>query len=223
MSKKSREISNSIVDKILDADISDGQKDFVLFYLESSNATHAYLKAFGGEKKYAAVRGAELLQDEKVAKVISRLKKILMKSYNVDPAQYIEYLMKVANADLGDYLQFAEEEIPVYDAEGLEMINPDTGEPITKKVNKMHLVNSSMVDTSSIISVKQGRDGISIQLADKSKAWDKLADYFGWGVKKEETKEVADSGILKAIEGKVEITWGKPDIYDDLDKTLEKS
>ena len=110
----------------------------------------------------------------------------------------------------------------MYGDDGLQMIDQDTGMPMTRKLNKMYLADSETVDTSTIVSIKQGRDGVSIQMADKSKAWDKLAEYFGWLDKKTETA-VDDSGLLKAIQGKVEVTWDNGQtIYGDLEKTLEK-
>lgn len=214
-----REVNDIIIDKILDCDLTDNQQDFVLYYLQSNNATQAYLKAYNGSKKWAHIKGSQLLKTPKVKEAITKMKKILLKSYDLDPSQYIDYLVKVAHADLGDFLHFSEEEVPVLDTDGTPMFNTDTGEPLTKKVNKMHLVNSDYVDTSSLIGVKQGRDGISIQLADKAKAWDKLAEYFGWTGKKS-SAEVDDSGILTAIQGKVDSSWDD-DIDADLDATLK--
>ncbi|MFT9869983.1 terminase small subunit, partial [Bacillus mobilis] len=48
----------------------------------------------------------------------------------------------------------------------------------TRMMNFVDLAESDMVDGSIITEVKQGRDGISIKLADKMKALDKLSLYF---------------------------------------------
>ena len=92
---------------------------------------------------------------------------------------------------------------------------------MTKKVNRMHLTNSDFVDCSVVESIKQGRDGISIQLADKGKAWEKLAKYFGW-VGEQKKEETSDSGILDAIKGEIGKTWDDDDLDSDLDKTLSQ-
>lgn len=213
-----------MLDQLVDCDkLTNKQKDFIVYYLDTNNATQAYLKAYDGEsKKTARISGSGLLKNPAIASTIRKLRKAMMQDYEVHPSQYVEYLLKVAHADLGDFLKFSEEEVPVYGDDGLQMIDQDTGMPLTKKVNKMHLVDSETVDTSTLVSVKQGRDGISIQMADKAKAWDKLAEYFGWFNKANEAT-VDDSGLLSAIQGKVEMTWDNGEtVYGDLEKTLSK-
>ena len=203
--------------------VTEKEKDFILYYLDSYNATQAYLKAFNTEnKKGASAKAVALLKKPTVKSIIKKLRKAMMQDYEVHPSQYLEYLIKVANADIGDFIKFSNVEEPVYGDDGLQMIDQDTGMPMTRKLNKMYLADSETVDTSTIVSIKQGRDGVSIQMADKSKAWDKLAEYFGWLDKKTETA-VDDSGLLKPIQGKVEVTWDNGQtIYGDLEKTLEK-
>ena len=214
-----------MLDELMDSSkLTEKQKKFIVEYLDSNNATQAYLKAFDGtSRQSAAINGNLLLKTPAIAATVKKLRKAMMHDYDVHPSQYVEYLLKVAHADLGDFLKFSEEEVPVYGEDGLQMIDQDTGMPLTKKVNKMHLVNSETVDTSTLVSVKQGRDGISIQMADKARAWDKLAEYFGW-LNKNNEPAVDDSSLLEALQGKVEVTWDDGQtIYGDLEKTLDKS
>lgn len=204
--------------------VTEKEKDFILYYLDSYNATQAYLNAYGKEKnkKSASAKAVALLKKPAVKAIIKKLRKAMMQDYELHPSQYLEYLIKVAHADIGDFIKFSNVEEPVYGNDGLQMIDQDTGMPMTRKLNKIYLVDSETVDTSTIVSIKQSRDGVSIQMADKSKAWDKLAEYFGWLDKKTETA-VDDSGLLEAIQGKVEVTWENGQtIYGDLEKTLEK-
>jgi len=79
-----------------------------------------------------------------------------------------EYI-KIAFADITNYLNFGQREVIVKDDEGNEE---------TRIVNFVDLYEADMVDGSIITEVKQGRDGISVKLADKMKALDKLAQYF---------------------------------------------
>lgn len=219
---RKKDINEACLDELFnDDELNDQQRDFVMYYVESNNASQAYLKAYKCKKQYASIMGSKLLKNPKVQSAVKRLKKILMKSFDVDVTSYVEYLLKVANADISDYITFEEEEVPVYDTDGSRMFDPDTGEPLTKKINKMHLTNSDFVDCSVVESIKQGRDGISIQLADKAKAWEKLAKYFGW-VGEQKKEESADSGILDAIKGELKSTWDEEDLDADLDKTLSQ-
>lgn len=221
MSRK-KDINEACLDEIFDNnDLTPNQKDFVIYYVQSNNVAQSYLKAYKCKKQYASVYASKLLKEPKIQSAIKRLKKILMKSYDVDVTSYVDYLLKVANADISDYITFEEEEVPILDNDGQKVFDPDTGEPMTKKVNKMHLTNSDFVDCSVVESIKQGRDGISIQLADKGKAWEKLAKYFGW-VGEQKKEETSDSGILDAIKGEIDKTWDDEDLDSDLDKTLSQ-
>lgn len=219
---RKKDINEACLDEIFDNDdLTFNQRDFVLYYVQSNNVAQSYLKAYKCKKQYASVYASKLLKEPKIQSAIKKLKKMLMKSYDVDVTSYVDYLLKVANADISDYITFEEEEVPILDNEGQKVFDPDTGEPMTKKVNRMHLTNSDFVDCSVVESIKQGRDGISIQLADKGKAWEKLAKYFGW-VGEQKKEETSDSGILDAIKGEIDKTWDDDDLDSDLDKTLSQ-
>jgi phage terminase small subunit len=219
--KLEREDTLDIMSDILDGlDLTPKEADFVLRYFQTYNATQAAMQVYKYDKYKAAVMGNRLLHRPHVRSAIKKMKKIQRKIFDIDPNEYLEFLLKSARADISDYLKFSEEEVPVLDKDGSVMRDPDTGEPITKLVNKMHLVNSEEVDASLIVSVKQGRDGISINLPDKMQAWEKLRQYFGWGEKQNENVDNSDS-IIKAIQGKTEEVWDDEDEYEELDKALK--
>lgn len=213
-------INEKLFDEVFNSSLSEEEKRFVLYYLESYNATQSYLKAFGGEKSKASISAFRLLHKSSIKSQIKKLKKLLQVGYDIDPSRYIEFLLKAANADIGDYIKFSEEEVEQYDKDGVALVDPDTGETIKKKINKMHLVNSDKIDTSVITSIKQGRDGITIQLVDKLKCWDKIKEFFEWKMKQEE-KYTAETNIIEALKENTDKTWSKGDIYSDLEETLE--
>lgn len=213
-------INEKLFDEVFNSSLSEEEKRFVLYYLESYNATQSYLKAFGGEKSKASISAFRLLHKSSIKSQIKKLKKLLQVGYDIDPSRYIEFLLKAANADIGDYIKFSEEEVEQYDKDGVALVDPDTGETIKKKINKMHLVNSDNIDTSVITSIKQGRDGITIQLVDKLKCWDKIKEFFEWKMKQEE-KYTAETNIIEALKENTDKTWSKGDIYSDLEETLE--
>lgn len=213
--KQKEEINEKIIDEVQDSGLTEKEQDFVLYYLDSHNIVQSYMKAYGAERKQALKKGYEVYHKEKIQNELKRLKKIMMISMDLDVTRYIETLDKAANANIGDYITFKEEEIPLYNDEGLPLLNPDTGEPVTKKVNKMHLADSDSVDTSVIQEIKQGKDGISIKLLDKYKALDSLKDFFDWKNKEEKDIEVSNSFMDALKESSV--VWDK----DDIDKDLE--
>lgn len=224
MAGKSKKEVLEIMDEVLDGiKLTEKEKEFVLRYVSSYNATQSVMHVYGYDKYVASVYGNKLLKRNNVISAIKKLKKIQKRVYDIDPNEYLEYLLKVARADVSDYIKFGEEEVPVLDSDGSQMVNPDTGEPLTKTVNKMHLSDSNNVDCDVITSIKQGRDGISINLADKMAAWEKLRQYFGWGEKQNEKVDNTDS-IIKAIQGKTEEVWDDEAIEgveDELDEALK--
>lgn len=218
--KKEKEVTDTVIETLNDLGLTSKQQDFVLYYLDSGNVRQSYLKAFPHtDKKLASVYGAKMLDKDSVKHAMIKMRKILAKTYDINAGQYVNHLIEVANADIGDYIHFSEEEIPELDESGNQKFNADTGEPIVRKINKMHLTNSSNVDTKSIVSIKQGKDGISIQLADKDKAWEKLAKFFHWGEEQKDSN-VAENNIIKAINNKATDVWDEADDESELKEAL---
>lgn len=212
MSKE--DAKNNMIDVLVDLDLTDKETDFVLYYLESNNATQSYLKSYKINKKWAGIKGYQLLHKPKIESAIKKLKKIQKHALDVNPNLYVETLLKGASADIGDYIEFREEDVPILDADGSQMHDPDTGEPLYKKVNKMHLTDSAFVDTGVVTGIKQGRDGISITLVDKLKCLELLRKYFNWGEEQQTDSKDTDS-IINAINGKTKDVWGDGSSEDD--------
>lgn len=218
--KQKEKINEKIMDEVWNTGLTKKEQDFILYYLDSHNIVQSYMKAYGATRKQALKQGYGIYHRETVQNEIKRLKKLMMISMDIDVTRYVETLDKAANANIGDYITFKEEEIPVYDKEGVPLLNPDTGEPIMKKVNKMHLADSDTVDMSLLTEIKQGKDGISIKLLDKYKALDSLKDFFDWKNKEEKDIEVSNS-FIEALNKEVDNTWSDDDIDKDLEE-LEK-
>lgn len=211
-----KEVNEILMEELFsDSNLSSKEQQFVLHYLDSFNATQSYLKVYGGNKATASITACTLLNRPHIQESIKKLKKILSVAYDIDPSRYVKSLLEVAYADIGDYIAFDEEEVPVLDKEGIPIINADTGEPMTRKINKMHLKDSSSVDTKVIQSIKQGKDGITIQLMDKMRALEKLRDFFNW---QEQVKEEDNSSnnLIEAINNSVKDTWTDEDVDKDL-------
>ena len=219
MSKE--DAKNNMIDVLVDLDLTDKETDFVLYYLESNNATQSYLKSYKINKKWAGIKGYQLLHKPKIESAIKKLKKIQKHALDVNPNLYVETLLKRASADIGDSIEFREEDVPILDADGSQLHDPDTGEPLYKKVNKMHLTDSAFVDTGVVTGIKQGRDGISITLVDKLKCLELLRKYFNWGEEQQTDSKDTDS-IINAINGKTKDVWGDGSSEaDDLEEALK--
>ena len=108
---------------------------------------------------------------------IERLKEIKRQQIVAGADDFVEIQMRIAFSDMGDYLSFGRETVRIMGAFG-PIKDPETGEYLTKEVNTVHLAESCNVDTQIIQEVKQGKDGVSLKLADKQKAYDWLTKYF---------------------------------------------
>jgi phage terminase small subunit len=213
-------INNELLDEVLDSGLTENEQNFIINYMDSHNVIQSYMKSYNTSRIGALKNSYALFHKDKIQNEIKRLKKIMMVGLNLDLTRYVEKLDNVANSDIGNYITFKEEEIPMYEDDGTPMVNPDTGEPITKKINKMHLVDSDTVDTSLIQEIKQGKDGISIKLMDKQKAWESLKDFFGWE-HKEENKGNKSNSFIDALKNSSKV-WDEGDVDKDLKEMEEK-
>lgn len=162
-------------------ELTDQEQLFCYHYVRTWNMTQAALLAeYGnGNKACAQVQGYRLYQRPRVKQEIDRLRELFRQEIRVDIQDFLAFCMKVVGADIGDYLKFGAVEKLVYDTDG-PVKDPDTGEYLKEPVNCISLGESEQLDTSIIQEVKQGKDGISIKLADKKWAWEQLIKYFDW-------------------------------------------
>ncbi|MBJ8031456.1 terminase small subunit [Bacillus cereus group sp. N21] len=151
-----------------DEELTEKERLFCLYYVKYFNGTQAAIKS-GYAKESAHVQSSRLLRRERVSSYIKELKGELVENVFVEAMDVLKEYIKIAFADITNYLNFGQREVIVKDDEGNEK---------TRIVNFVDLYEADMVDGSIITEVKQGRDGISVKLADKTKALDKLAQYF---------------------------------------------
>ncbi|MFT9493406.1 terminase small subunit [Anaerosolibacter sp.] len=200
-----------IMKELEDADLTEKQRLFCLYYVKSFNATMAAIKA-GYSSDSAHVEGSRLLRNVKVAAEIRRLKGAMQEEIFIDAMDVLNKYIKIAFADINDYLCFGQREVPVMGPFGpLYEGKGKNKKPITKIVNYIDFKESNIVDGSIISEVKQGKDGASIKLADKMKAMEKLEKYFDL---------FPDQFKRRIEEEKIQIQKQKLDI-DGKDKTVK--
>ena len=141
------------------------------------NAAQSYQKAYGCTYESALCAGPRLLGNVRVRTEIERLKELKRQQIVTSTEDVVELQMRIAFADIGNYMSFGRENVQVMGAFG-PVKDPDTKQYLTKEVNTVRLSDSNNVDTQIIQEVKQGKDGVSIKLADKQKAFDWLTKYF---------------------------------------------
>ena len=157
--------------------LTDKQRLFCIYYVKSFNQTMAAIKA-GYSPDRAHVTGSELVRNRKVADEIRRLKSEMQQGVFVDAMDVLNKYIQIAFADITDFATFGLKEVPV--------MNPSTGKPylnddgteMTTTYNYVDFNESIHIDGTIVSEVKQGKEGISVKLADKMKALDMLSKYF---------------------------------------------
>lgn len=141
------------------------QQMFCIYYNRTFNASQSYQKAYGCTYESALCAGPRLLGNVRVREELERLKEIKRQQIVASEDDIVELQMRIAFSDIGNYLSFGKTEI--------ETKNGDT-----VKVNTVDLKESDGVDTQLIKKVKEGRDGVSVEVEDRQKAIDWLTKYF---------------------------------------------
>ncbi|MCT4551955.1 terminase small subunit, partial [Bacillus thuringiensis] len=91
----------------------------------------------------------------------------------VEAMEVLKEYIKIAFADITNYVTFGQKEGPVMGMFG--PMKDEAGNEITRIIYYVDLHEADMVDGSIITEVKRGKDGVSVKLADKMKALDKLS------------------------------------------------
>ena len=175
------------------------------------NYTKAYMKAYPGcTYASAAVLGSRLMKNQLIRETIEQLKQNHMNREMLKQEDIFQKYMDIAFADMNDYMSFGQEEIET-----------DYG---PRMINSVRLKESDQVDGTLITEVKQGRDGVSVKLADRMKAIDWLADHMDIATAEQKAKieqiraktaimsgtseeETEDDGFIEALKGEVADVW----------------
>ena len=94
----------------------------------------------------------------------------------LDMKAVLQKYIDIAFADITDYLKFGREEEIVYNERGEPELDANSNVKTTS-YNYVHLNDSSEIDGTILTEVKQGRDGITVKLADKMKAMEMLSKF----------------------------------------------
>lgn len=155
---------------------TDKQKLFIAYYVKYWNATKAYQKAYGCAYSTAMVEGSRHLRNPKIREEIIKIRDGLTEDALLDKRTLIQKWIDIAFADVKDYMKFGREEEIVYNDEGEPVLDMN-GKIKTYAYNYVHLNDSEDVDGTIITEVKQGKDGITVKLADKMRALEFLSKH----------------------------------------------
>lgn len=205
--RRKKAVADEVEAVMQNADLTDKQQLFCIYYIRSFNATKAYQKAYGCDYNSAMQNGSRMLRNDKVKEEILRLKQDKLNREFLDESDIFQKYMDIAFADITEYLEFGTEEVPVISMTGpVKVTDSNTGEEkqLMKTVNRVRFKDSTQVDGTILAEVKQGKDGASIKLADRMKALQWLADHMGMATMeqkiqleklKESRNDFSDDGV----------------------------
>lgn len=208
---KKEAVAEDVSQVVINDELTDQQQLFCLYQSRMFNYTKAYMKAYPGcTYASAAVLGSRLMKNQVIRKEIEQLKQNHMNRELLKQEDIFQKYMDIAFADMNDFMSFGQEEIET-----------DYG---PRMVNSVRLKESDQVDGTLITEVKQGRDGVSVKLADRMKAIDWLADHMDIATAEQKAKieqiraktaimsgtseeETEDDGFIEALKGEVADVW----------------
>lgn len=208
---KKEAVAEDVSQVVINDELTDQQQLFCLYQSRMFNYTKAYMKAYPGcTYASAAVLGSRLMKNQLIRKTIEQLKQNHMNREMLKQEDIFQKYMDIAFADMNDFMSFGQEEIET-----------DYG---PRMVNSVRLKESDQVDGTLITEVKQGRDGVSVKLADRMKAIDWLADHMDIATAEQKAKieqiraktaimsgtseeETEDDGFIEALKGEVADVW----------------
>ena len=208
---KKEAVAEDVSQVVINDELTDQQQLFCLYQSRMFNYTKAYMKAYPGcTYASAAVLGSRLMKNQLIRETIDQLKQNHMNREMLKQEDIFQKYMDIAFADMNDFMSFGQEEIET-----------DYG---PRMVNSVRLKESDQVDGTLITEVKQGRDGVSVKLADRMKAIDWLADHMDIATAEQKAKieqiraktaimsgtseeETEDDGFIEALKGEVADGW----------------
>ena len=167
------------------------QELFCLFYLETSNASEAYRRAYdvGPDTKPETVnrKAAELLANGKITARISELRAALLKKHEITLDAWLEEHRAIAFGNPREVVDWGET---------IVIRNPDNGEIVD---TRQAVIIKAAKDLSPqalamVRSIKQARDGgLEVRFHDKLTALASIGRHMGWFEKDNKQKGEAEA------------------------------
>ena len=150
-------------EKINNSDMTEKQKEFCLYYIQSFNATQSALKA-GYAKSGAFVEGHRLLKKPKIKLYLDELREMQFNELMLDGNKILERHAQIAFSDTSDFLN-------------------DDGQ-----LKKLSEVDGTLLKKIKIKDTEFGKD-VSIELENREKSLEFLTKYKGLDPKTELEKQ----------------------------------
>lgn len=222
--KKRRKLAPEIENLLGNEELTDKERLFCFYMTKYFSGAKAVLAAgYNVRRENAAKMAYCMMQKPKIQKEVQALKEAKIGRALLTVDDIFDRMIAVATADLGDYVEFGQEEIPIMAMYGPVVItDPDTGEKkeLKEKINTVRFRESVDLDTSLLAEVKVGKQGASIKLHDQQRAWEWLAEHMDIMSTAQQRQYELARDRLELEKQRVEIERQKNDI---LDKAVDPS
>ena len=104
--KKEKPIAEKVKEALENADITDKQRLFCIYYIQYFNGTKAYQKAYQCDYKTAMINASRMLRNAKVKEEIEKIRKAINEELFYDIVDLIRELIERNNASICDYINF---------------------------------------------------------------------------------------------------------------------
>lgn len=151
----------------------DKWKQFCLLYLQSYNATQAYMQVYDCDYESAKVSGPRLLANVRVKSYLDELRQAQSEELYVSVKDILEQELKIAYGNIGDYLTVKTIKQERLYEDGTPVVDVD-GKPIIDEYNRFVVTDPNKVDWSIVQEAHTGKDGLVVKLYDKHKALSEL-------------------------------------------------
>ncbi|WP_054691022.1 terminase small subunit [Fructilactobacillus florum] len=165
---------------VTDKALTEKQKLFCVYYLQSFNATQSYLKAYGSSYDTAKVNSTKTLANTNIQAYIAQLKEQTGKQLGLDILDLVKSDAKQAFGDIGDYVDYTVNVFNETDTKG-KPVRDANGDVVTSRQIDVYFKDKESIDTSIIKSITIGKDGRKIELKDSDKAKERLYRFFTAG------------------------------------------
>lgn len=191
--------------------LTEREKDFLACLIHAPNASQAAMMT-KRYKTYAAARAeaSDMMQKPAVRAEYDRLKALKRSLMMADGDDLIDMHMRIAFADMGAFISWGQETVPVMGPYGpITVTDPETEKPkmLTETINVIRFRECDQVDGTVVSQVKIGRDGASMKLEDRQKSLDFLERYFDLNPMDKHKKEY-DAKRYKLEEDKLKAAAG---------------
>ncbi|MGL4865944.1 MAG: terminase small subunit [Cetobacterium sp.] len=170
-SKVEKVVKEKIIETLADSELTDKQRLFCIYYMQSFNATQSAIKA-GYSRETAKEIGYENLTKPHIKKYLTELKEMYTQDDYLETKRILERHKQIAFADIKDFTEFKVEKTLVCHDE-------ETGEPIIDKIFKFRIKDDFEVDGTLIKKIGMGKFGPVIELEDRAKSLELLNKVYG--------------------------------------------